>query len=123
MSEVDKVVQGTHQLEELLRVQYHAQGDSLEQLVESSVERLPHDAVVRLKRINGMRKKLADVNQYTHEDCLHFMDDYHACMKELVPRSNRFIWRAAFVLMSLITLFAMIFYYVHWDTLSVHLLK
>ncbi|SHO57202.1 DUF4145 domain-containing protein [Vibrio quintilis] len=121
MSEIDKVVQGTHQLEDLLRVRYHAHGESLEQLVESSEERLPHDAVVRLKRISGMRRKLVDVSNYTHEDCSHFLDDYHACMKELVPRSNRFIWRTAFILMTLITLLAIIFYYLHWEVLSVHL--
>ncbi|EDM56802.1 conserved hypothetical protein [Vibrio parahaemolyticus AQ3810] len=41
--------------------------------------------------------------------------------KELTPRSSRFIWRTAILLMALITLAALGFYYMHWDILSEHI--
>lgn len=41
--------------------------------------------------------------------------------KELTPRANRFIWRAAILLMTLFTLSALGFYLLHWDKLVKHL--
>ncbi|ASU21242.1 DUF4145 domain-containing protein [Vibrio qinghaiensis] len=120
MSEIEKVVLRTRRLESLLREQYHAEGKGLHQLVTSCEERLPHDVVGKLRFIATIRNKVVHEDNYQLEDRKAFLCVCDECEKELTPRSGRFIWRVAISLMTLITLAALLFYYLHWEALSKH---
>ncbi|MGR5238501.1 DUF4145 domain-containing protein [Vibrio alfacsensis] len=121
MSDIEKVVMRTRTIEKLLRTQYHAEGKGLHQLITSCEERLPHDVIAKLRFIATVRNKVVHEEGYKLDDRKGFMVACDECEKELTPRSSRFIWRAAILLMTLITLAALGFYYLHWDTLSKHL--
>ncbi|GAA5648307.1 MULTISPECIES: hypothetical protein [Vibrio] len=121
MSDIEKVVMRTRKLETLLRTRYHAEGKGLHQLITSCEERLPHDVVGKLRYIATIRNKAAHEHDYHLEDPRGFLAACDDCEKELTPRSGRFIWRVAIMLMTLITLAALGFYYMHWDILSQHL--
>jgi hypothetical protein len=121
MSDIEKVVNRTRKIERLLRTQYHADGKGLHQLVTSCEERLPHDVISKLRYIATIRNKVVHEDGYKLESRNEFLSVCDECEKELTPRSNRFIWRAAIALMGLITLGALLFYYAHWDVLSKHL--
>ncbi len=121
MSDIEKVVTRTRRIEKLLRVQYHADGKGLHQLVTSCEERLPHDVISKLRYIATIRNRIVHEDSFKLDDRKQFLSVCDECEKELTPRANRFIWRVAISLMTLITLAALGFYYVHWDKLSSHL--
>ncbi|MGD8174034.1 DUF4145 domain-containing protein [Vibrio sp. TRT 21S02] len=121
MSDMEKVVARTRKIERLLREQYHAEGTGLHQLITSCEERLPHDVIEKLRYIATVRNKAAHEEEFALDDSQAFLSVCDECEKELTPRSGRFIWRAAIMLMMLITLAAILFYYAHWDVLSQHL--
>ncbi|MFB9137466.1 DUF4145 domain-containing protein [Vibrio olivae] len=120
MSDIEKVVLRTRKLEQLLRVQYHAEGKGLHQLVTSCEERLPHKIVAKLRYVATIRNKIVHEDDYKLDDRAGFLSACDECEKELTPRSSRFIWRVALSLMTMITLAALAFYYMHWDMLSEH---
>ena len=119
MPEMDQVVLRTHRLEALLKQQYHAQGNELEQLIVSCQERLPSHITVKLHFIVGMSQKIESGHQ-TLEESREFFLACKECEKELTPRSGRFVWRIALSLMTVMTLAAVLFYYMHWDELNQH---
>ncbi|WP_047048908.1 hypothetical protein [Vibrio mexicanus] len=121
MSEIEKVVVRTRRLEKLLRVQYHAEGKGLHQLITSCEERLPHDVIGKLRYVATIRNKIVHEEDYSLDNRSEFLAVCDECEKELTPRSGRFIWRTAITLMALITLAALAFYYANWDILSKHL--
>lgn len=123
MSEIEQVVVRTRRLETLLRQQYHAQGKGLHQLISSCEERLPHDIIAKLRYVATIRNKIVHEDHYHLEDRKAFWNVCQECEKVLTPRSGRFIWRAALTLVALMTLVAMVFYYIHWDELSKYLPK
>jgi len=121
MSDIEKVVTRTRRIEKLLRLQYHAEGKGLHQLITSCEERLPHDVISKLRYIATIRNKIVHEEDYQLEDQKEFLMVCDDCEKELTPRSGRFIWRAAILLMTAITLAAVGFYYANWDILTKHL--
>ncbi len=120
MSDIEKVVLRTRKLEKLLRVQYHAQGKGLHQLITSCEERLPHQVVAKLRYIATIRNKTVHEDNYRLDDRRAFLAACSECEKELTPRSGRFIWWTAICLMMLSTLAALAFYYLNWDLFSQH---
>ncbi|MDR9828836.1 DUF4145 domain-containing protein [Vibrio sp. FNV 38] len=118
MSDIEKVVIRTRRLEKLLRVQYHAEGVGLEQLVSSCEERLPHDVIGRLRFVATIRDKVVHEEDFAFNEMDEFIEVCEVCEEGLTPRSSRFIWRAAMWLMVLITTLAIIIYYIHWDTVE-----
>lgn len=121
MSDIEQVVVHTRKLETLLREQYHADGKGLHQLITSCEERLPHDVIVKLRYVATILNKVVHEEDYQLQDRKAFMAVCRECEKELTPRSGRFIWRVAVMLMMLMTLAAMAVYYIHWEELSQHL--
>lgn len=121
MSDIEKVVTRTRKIEKLLRVQYHADGKGLHQLITSSEERLPHDVIGKLRYIATIRNKIVHEDNYKLDDRKQFLSVCDECERELTPRSSRFIWRVVMLLMGLITFAALGVYYLHWDELMNHL--
>ncbi|SKA10256.1 Uncharacterised protein [Vibrio cincinnatiensis] len=121
MSEIEQVVLRTRRLETLLRQQYHAQGKGLHQLISSCEERLPHNIIKKLRYVATIRNKIVHEDHYHLEDRNAFFNLCLECEKELTPRSGRFVWRVALTLVALMTLAAMLFYYIHWDEVSKYL--
>ncbi|MEZ8106724.1 MULTISPECIES: hypothetical protein [Vibrio] len=121
MSDIEKVVTRTRKIEKLLRVQYHADGKGLHQLITSSEERLPHDVIGKLRYIATIRNKIVHEDNYKLDDRKQFLSVCDECERELTPRSSRFIWRVVVLLMGLITFAALGVYYLHWDELMNHL--
>ncbi|MGV3002905.1 DUF4145 domain-containing protein [Vibrio sp.] len=120
MSDIEKVVLHTRRLERLLREQYHAKGQGLVELTESCVTRLPHDVAQRIHLIAQSRQQLLD-GEIDLELTADFIQTCIECEKELTPRSGRFIWGVAIVLMLAMTLGAILFYSIHWDVVAHHL--
>ncbi|QYO70170.1 DUF4145 domain-containing protein [Vibrio cholerae] len=120
MSEIEQVVLRTRKLETLLREQYHAEGKGLHQLVTSCEERLPHDVIKKLRYVATIRNKVVHEDDYRLDDRKAFLAVCQECEDELTPRSGKFVWRIAFMLMMLMTLGALFFYYWHWEALSQH---
>ncbi|MCG6269100.1 DUF4145 domain-containing protein [Vibrio furnissii] len=121
MSDSEQVMMQTRRLETLLRMQYHAQGDSLEALINSCADRLPHDVLAKLRYVASIGGDVMQQEHYQLDDRKAFLAVCLECEKELTPRSGRFIWRVAVMLMLLMTLAAMVVYYIHWEELSQHL--
>lgn len=121
MSDIEKVVTKTRRLEKLLRQQYHASGGTMEQLISSCEERLPHDVIDKLRTVAATRDSLVNEQIEELDDSIRFLKLCNECEKELTPRSGRFIWGVALSLMVVITLVALSFYYAHWQELSKHL--
>jgi hypothetical protein len=115
---IDKIIKKTRRLETLLRLHYHAEGKGLHQLVSSCEERLPHDVIKKLRFIATVRNKTVHEDGFTLDDARAFDKACRECLRELTPRSGRFIWRLIIVIMTLITLSALGFYYRHWEQLS-----
>lgn len=120
MSEIEQVVLRTRKLETLLREQYHAEGKGLHQLITSCEERLPHDVIKKLRYVATIRNKVVHEDDYRLDDRKAFLAVCQECEDELMPRSGKFVWRIAFMLMMLMTLGALFFYYWHWEELSQH---
>ncbi|EGQ9612316.1 DUF4145 domain-containing protein [Vibrio cholerae] len=120
MSEIEQVVLRTRKLETLLREQYHAEGKGLHQLITSCEERLPHDVIKKLRYVATIRNKVVHEDYYRLDDRKAFLAVCQECEDELTPRSGKFVWRIAFMLMMLMTLGALFFYYWHWEELSQH---
>lgn len=121
MSEIEDVIVRTRRIEKLLRVQYHADGKGMHQLISSCEERLPHDVISKLRFIATIRNKMVHEDDYQLEDRNGFFTVCDECEKELTPRANRFIWRAAILLMLMFTLAALGFYFAHWNKIAQHL--
>lgn len=121
MSDIEKVVLHTRRLEGLLREQYHAKGQGLIELTESCVTRLPHDVAQKIHLIAQTRQQLLDDDDVEPESTAAFIQACIECEKELTPRSGRFIWGVAIVLMLTMTLGAILFYSIHWDVVAHHL--
>lgn len=109
MSEIEQVVLRTRKLETLLREQYHAEGKGLHQLITSCEERLPHDVIKKLRYVATIRNKVVHEDDYRLDDRKAFLAVCQECEDELTPRSGKFVWRIAFMLMMLMTLGALIF--------------
>ena len=120
MSEIEQVVLRTRKLETLLREQYHAEGKGLHQLITSCEESLPHDVIKKLRYVATIRNKVVHEDDYRLDDRKAFLAVCQECEDELTPRSGKFVWRIAFMLMMLMTLGALFFYYWHWEELSQH---
>ncbi len=120
MSEIEQVVLRTRKLETLLREQYHAEGKGLHKLITSCEERLPHDVIKKLRYVATIRNKVVHEDDYRLDDRKAFLAVCQECEDELTPRSGKFVWRIAFMLMMLMTLGALFFYYWHWEELSQH---
>ncbi len=121
MSNIEEVVKRTRRIEKLLRVQYHADGKGLHQLITSCEDRLPHDVISKLRYVATIRNKIVHEEDFKLDNRKSYFATCDACEKELTPRANRFIWRAAILVMTLFTLAALGFYLVHWDKLVKHL--
>lgn len=104
MSEIEQVVLRTRKLETLLREQYHAEGKGLHQLITSCEERLPHDVIKKLRYVATIRNKVVHEDDYRLDDRKAFLAVCQECEDELTPRSGKFVWRIAFMLMMLMTL-------------------
>lgn len=92
MSDIEKVVTKTRRLEKLLRQQYHASGGTMEQLISSCEERLPHDVIDKLRTVAATRDSLVNEHIEELDDSIRFLKLCDECEKELTPRSGRFIW-------------------------------
>ncbi|NOH96493.1 DUF4145 domain-containing protein [Vibrio sp. 99-70-13A1] len=123
MTDIEQVVTRTRNIEKLLRLQYHAEGEGLHELITSCEERLPHDVVSKLRYIATCRNKVVKDDKSELEDQAKFTLMCDDCEKELTPRSSRFIWRVAILLMVVMTLAAGGFYYANWDVLTHHFLS
>ncbi|NLS13639.1 DUF4145 domain-containing protein [Vibrio sp. SM6] len=121
MSDIEKVVVRTRRLESLLRRQYHAQGKGLHQLINSCEERLPHAVVGKLRFIASVRNRMVHEENARLDDRRGFLAACDFCERELTPRSGRFMWRLALLLVLFITAGAMLFYYAHWEAVSRYL--
>jgi len=121
MSDIEKVVTRTRRLEKLLRTQHHASGKGLHQLITSCEERLPHDVIKKLRFVATIRNKIVHEDGFKLDSRKEFLKVCDECEKELTPRSGRFVWGVAITLMTLITLAALSFYYVHWNELREHI--
>jgi hypothetical protein len=115
---IDGIIKRSRQLETLLRRHYHAEGKGLHQLVSSCEDRLPHDVIKKLRFIATIRNKAVHEDGFVLNDQRAFDTACRECLKELTPRSGRFIWRLIIAIMLLITLSAIGFYYWHWEQLS-----
>lgn len=120
MSDIEHIVRRIHKLETLLRKQYHAQGEGLEQLVDSCQERLPNRISNQLHLIAQVERELDEKQNLHVTSPDRFFVACKECEKELTPRSGRFVWRIAVSLMTIMTLIALAFYYLHWDILNQH---
>ena len=121
MSDIEKVVLHTRRLERLLREQYHAKGQGLVELTESCSTRLPHDVIKKIYLIAETRQQILDEHDANTESTVAFVQACIECEKELTPRSGRFIWGVAILLMVAMTLGALLFYTIHWDVVAQHL--
>ncbi|MFH0255541.1 DUF4145 domain-containing protein [Vibrio rumoiensis] len=121
MSDIEKVVLHTRRLERLLREQYHAKGQGLLELTESCSSRLPHDVMKKIHLIAEIRQQILDEDETNIESTTAFVQACIECEKELTPRSGRFIWGVAILLMIAMTLGALLFYSIHWDVVAQHL--
>lgn len=120
MSEIEPVVLRIRRLEKLLREKYHAQGQGLHTLISSCEQRLPHSLVENIRYIATTRNRLVNEEDFVLDDLDAFLALCDKCIQELSPRSSRFIWSAAILLVLLMTGGAMIFYSLHWDMLVKH---
>lgn len=123
MSDIETIVVRTRKLEQLLKEQYHAQGQGMHQLISSCEERLPHNVVPQLRYIATIRNKAVHEDSFELEDKIGFLQVYKECMLKLTPRSNRFIWRIALLLMTIMTAASLLFYYINWDYLELHIFR
>lgn len=118
MSDIEYVVIRTRKLERLLRVQYHADGKGLHQLITSCEERLPHDVIKKLRFIATVRNKTVHEDDYQLDDKKGFSKACDQCEKELTPRASRFIWGLTATLVLFVTFLAIWFYTSHWQSIS-----
>lgn len=121
MSDIEKVVLHTRRLERLLREQYHAEGQGLVELTESCATRLPHDVAQKMFVVAETRQQLLNDDEIHIDAVTAFVQVCIECEKELTPRSGRFVWGVAILLMLAITLGAILFYSAHWDIVTQHL--
>lgn len=121
MSRYDYALSQCHRLEDLLRNQYHAQGDNLDQLLQSCEERLPHQVVDKLHNMVTLSEAIQD-ERWRDEDIDRLEHAIDNCFRELAPRSGRLVWGAVGAVLMLMTAAALIFYYLHWELLAEHML-
>ncbi|MGO2509245.1 MAG: DUF4145 domain-containing protein [Vibrio hibernica] len=121
MSDIEKVVSCTRRLERLLREKYYAQGQGLMELVQSCEQRLPHSIIKKIHHVADIRQKVVHDDDYQLDDPIAFERMCLECEKELTPRSGRFIWGVAIILVLAMTIGAIVFYNIHWDVIEPHL--
>ncbi|PSW04979.1 DUF4145 domain-containing protein [Photobacterium lipolyticum] len=114
MANIEMVVTRSRRIEHLLRQHYHAEGKGLHQLINSCEERLPHEILPKLRFIASVRNKTVHEEGYQLDDKQGFLRACHDCEKELTPRSGRFVWSVAVLLVLGFTALAIWFYSVHW---------
>ncbi|WEM42376.1 DUF4145 domain-containing protein [Photobacterium sp. DA100] len=114
MANIELVVTRSRRIESLLREHYHAEGKGLHQLITSCEERLPHEIIPKLRFIASIRNKTVHEEGYKLDDKKGFIAACNACEKELTPRSGRFVWTAAVLLVVGVTALAIWFYSLHW---------
>ncbi len=118
MADIDWVVKRSRRIESLLRQHYHADGKGLHQLISSCEERIPHELIPKLRYIATIRNKTVHEDGYKIENRKEFARTCKLCEQVLTPRSGRFIWGLALVLVFGFTALAALFYYLIWDNLS-----
>ncbi len=123
MSDIEVIEIRTRRLEQLLKQQYHAEGQGMHQLITSCEDRLPHDVVQQLRFIATVKNKSVYQNSFRFDNKSDFIDVCNDCMFRLTPRSTRFIWRLAFLLMTIMTIGSLLFYYINWEYLEPHIFK
>ncbi|MBD1576442.1 MULTISPECIES: DUF4145 domain-containing protein [Vibrio] len=121
MSDIEKITSRRQRLEQLLRDQYYAEGQGLDDLINSCEQRLPQAVVKKMRLIAEIAQKLSDDVDYKVPDWAELDRMCRECEKELTPRSGRFVWGVAIVLMLAMTLGAVLFYHLNWDSISSHL--
>ncbi|MBL4829099.1 MAG: DUF4145 domain-containing protein [Aliivibrio sp.] len=120
MSDIEFVIVRSRRLENLLKEHYHAEGKGLHHLISSCEERLPHDVIKKMRFIATIRNKIVHEEEYRLDDKSRFKTVFEECEAELVPRSNRFIWRVAIATVLIVTGLALWFYHWHWDEITTH---
>ncbi|MDC0611238.1 DUF4145 domain-containing protein [Vibrio sp.] len=123
MSDIETVVMRSKKLELLLKSQYRAEGQGMHQLISSCEERLPHEVVKQLRYIATVRNNAVQDDAFELEDQRTFTQACEDCMAKLTPRSGRFIWRIAVLLMCVMTIASLLFYYINWEFLEPHLFR
>jgi len=123
MSDIEIIVVRSKEIEQLLRKQYRAEGQEMDQLISSCEERLPHDIVFQLRFIATIKDRAVNEESFIFDDKFDFIQAYKQCMLRLTPRSGRFIWRIAFLLMCFMTAMSLLFYYINWESVEPHLFK
>ncbi|KLV07380.1 hypothetical protein ABT56_04760 [Photobacterium aquae] len=118
MANIELVVTRSRRIERLLREHYHAEGKGLHQLITSSEERLPHEIIPKLRFIASVRNKTVHEDGYRLDDKKGFIAACKACEKELTPRSGRFVWTIAVLLVLGATALAIWFYSIHWHRIN-----
>jgi hypothetical protein len=123
MSDIETVVMQTRKLESLLKEHYHAEGKGLHQLISSSESRLPHELIPQLRYMATIRNKILHEDGFKLDDRKQFLKQANLCIQALTPRAGRFVWRAAWGILMMMTLGSLIFYYLNWEMLSKHLFE
>ncbi|MFV0575787.1 MAG: DUF4145 domain-containing protein [Vibrio sp.] len=121
MSDIETVVMHTRRLERLLREQYYADGQGLIELTESCGTRLPSSVVKKIYSIAEIRQNFLEDDDYRLDSLDEFVQTCIDCEKELTPRGGRLVWGAVIGLISLILVGSLIFYSIHWDSVTKHL--
>lgn len=121
VSDIDMVTRKSEHLARLLKEKFHAEGDELEQLIVSCEERLPHDVLSKLHYIAVIHDEISHQSEFVLADIQAFNQAYEQCVNELTPRSSKFVWRVVGGLMFIITLAALIVYYIHWEKVQENL--
>ncbi|UTV27831.1 DUF4145 domain-containing protein [Photobacterium atrarenae] len=114
MANIELVVTRTRRLERLLRQHYHAEGKGLHQLITSCERRLPHEIIPTLRFVATVRNKIVHEDGYQLDDKAGFIAACKACEAELTPRSGRFVWTMAALVVLGFTALALWFYSENW---------
>lgn len=118
MNNINAVIMESRRLEMLLKAHYHAQGNTLQELVESSRERLPSDVISKLSLIASIQYDAIDEKNNDEFDVNLLITKCKECEKELLPRSNRTIWGIALFLIFSVTAGAIWFYIENWHYIA-----
>lgn len=115
MDEIGLVVKKSRRLEMLLKTHYHAEGKGLHALISSCQERLPHNVISKLRFIATIRNKTVHEDGFKIDNMKSFLLACKESEHELLPRSNRMIWRIALFLIFAVTASALWFYIKYWE--------
>ncbi|MCG7584169.1 DUF4145 domain-containing protein [Photobacterium sp. OFAV2-7] len=118
MANIELVVTRSRRIEHLLREHYHAEGKGLHQLITSCEERLPHEIIPKLRFVASVRNKTVHEEGYKLDDKPGFLAACRDCEDELTPRSGRFVWTVAALVVLGFTALAVWFYSEHWHRIN-----